>query len=431
MTLLKKISEISFLHNAWTKLNRSNKNSKGFSNITIADFDRKLNENIKQISDELISEQFQFSKIKGATIKKQDGGQRPLRIPEIKDRVVLKAIAIVLEDELSDKFNLYNPYSFAYQKGKSIAQAISRMRHYYNEGYQTILEADIVKFFDNVDRNKLLETIKTNISDPSLNNLLDEALNQEIANIKELQNRGIYEDLFKSTENGIPQGNPLSPLLANIYLSSFDALASTKDLKLIRYADDFIILCKSYEEAKRAYLISKSEIEGNLGLDLYSLVEDRKEQARRKCSKILNVKNQKFSFLSIRFDGTKTWVEEAKFEEFLSKIERICIPNTSTIDLSLLDSLVRLRNLLEGWIAAYHFADIDFQAKAADAFVNVYLYRLFSRHNFQLNKKYLINTKLYRKGYKPLGISNKQRQHSGVPFCSDILKRIRGTDIKR
>lgn len=92
-------------------------------------------------------------------------------------------------------------------------------------------------------------------------------------------------------------------MLANIYLSSFDALASTKDLKLIRYADDFIILCKSYEEAKRAYLISKSEIEGNLGLDLYSLVEDRKEQARRKCSKILNVKNQKFSFLSIRFDG--------------------------------------------------------------------------------------------------------------------------------
>ncbi len=425
MTLLQKISDISFLHKAWMKLNRSNKNSKGFTNISIADFERTLEDNIKQISDELISQQFQFSKIKGATIRKSDGGLRPLRIPEIRDRLVLKAIALALEEELTAQFNLNNPYSFAYQTGKSVGHAIEQLKTYYKEGYTIILEADIVKFFDKVNREALLIKIKDNIGDNSLNPLLDDALDQELANVAELENKGIYEDLFKSTENGIPQGNPLSPLFANIYLSSFDALAADKDLKLIRYADDFVILCKTVEDAKKAFYLSKTEIEDNLGLSLYPLIEDKEEQANQKCSKIVNVKNQKFSFLSIRFDGNKTWVKEEKFNSVVRKIKDICIPFDKEENLSLLDNLVKLRNLLEGWIAAYHFADIEFQAKAIDGFTNVYLHRLFSRYNLVLKKNHLRKTKLYKKNHQPYGINNIQRKNIGVPFCTDILRRVR------
>lgn len=423
MTLLNKISDDSFLHKAWIKLNRSNKKSKGYTNISIADFERRLDDNIKQISGELISEQFQFSKIKGATIKRLDGDLRPLRIPEVKDRLVLKAIALILEEELTEKFNLNNPYSFAYQSRKSIADAIKQLILYYNQGFNIILEADIVKFFDRVDRERLLHKIKDNISDKSLHFLLDGALDQEVANIKELENRGVYEDLFKSTENGIPQGNPLSPLFANIYLSSFDALAASKNLKLIRYADDFVILCRNVEDAKNAFAFAKEEIEGNLGLNLYPLSENRIQQNKQKCSKIINVKNQKFSFLGIRFDGKKTWVKEEKFDILISKIQNICTPIDKNINLSLLDILVKVRNLLEGWIAAYHFADIEEQAKAIDAYVNVYLYRLFSRHNFVLKTQHLKKTKLYKKSHKPYGINNTQRKNSGIPFCTDILKR--------
>lgn len=425
MTLLQKVSEISFLHKAWIKLNRSNKNSRGYTNVSIADFERTLEVNIKQISDELISQQFQFSKIKGATILKSDGGLRPLRIPEIRDRLVLKAITLILEEELAIKFNLDNRYSFAYQSEKSIAKAIKQLKDYYQEGYNIILEADIVKFFDTVDREKLLKNIKENISDSSLNLLLDEALNQEIANVAELENKGIYEDLFKSTENGIPQGNPLSPLFANIYLSSFDEMAAKNDLKLIRYADDFVILCKSIEDAKIAYNLSRIEIEGNLGLSIYPLVEDKRQHINQKCSKIINVKNQKFSFLSIRFDGHKTWVREEKFENLISKIKNICSPPNGEDNLSLLDNLVKLKNLLEGWIAAYHFADIESQAKAIDSFTNVYLHRLFSRYNLALKKNHLRKTKLYKKNHQPYGINNNQRKYIGVPFCVDILKRVR------
>src|SRR5690606_24275124 len=96
-----------------------------------------------------------------------------------------------------------------------------------------------------------------------------------------------------------------------------------------------------------------------------------------------------------------------------------------TKDLGLLQAMIKLRNLLEGWVAAYHFADIEWQVSEIDKFVNIHLYRLFKSFNFELNKKRLERIKLRGKGFKPLGINNHQRKDSGVPFCEDILKRIR------
>ena len=295
----------------------------------------------------------------------------------MRDRLVLKSISLQLEQTLTPAYGLDNDCSFAYQSGKSIKDAIQKMRQYFDEGYKFILEADIKAFFDNVDSQALLEEIKQKLPDSSINDLLDGAIQQELANIQELQNSGLYEDYFKSSEMGIPQGNSLSPLLANVYLASFDQRALAEGLKMIRYADDFIIMCKTKEEAKQAFEIAKEEIEDKRGLSLYELKDTAGEG--EKISRIIDPRQRKFSFLSIRFNGQKCWVEEKKYESFKEKILALCdkkllLKNIKDgNEVGLLQSMIRLRNLLEGWIAAYHFVDIDQQVTEIDSFVTVHL----------------------------------------------------------
>lgn len=428
-SLLEVIADKNHLEEAWRKVNKTNKRSAGYSQLTIADFERHLRDHIEDVSGQLLSNTFSFGKVKGATIKKKSGKERPLRIPEVRDRLVLKALSLKLEEILTPIYKLDNDCSFAYQSGLSIKDAIVKMREYFNDGYIYILEADIKAFFDNVDGKTLLEEIKTKLPDSSINNLLDGALQQELANIHELKNAGVYEDYFRSSELGIPQGNSLSPLLANVYLADFDQRAIAEGLKMIRYADDFIIMCKTREEAKQAFEIAKEEIEVKRKLSLYELKD--KSEGDEKISRIVDPRQRIFSFLSIRFDGEKCCVEDKKYESFREKIMTVCdkkllVANAKDIkDIGLLQAMVKLRNLLEGWVAAYHFADIEWQVLETDKFVNIHLYRLFKSFNFELNKKRLDRIKLRGKGFKPIGINNQQRKDSGVPFCRDILKRVR------
>lgn len=429
MSLLELVAEKSHLEEAWRKLNKTNRKSAGYSQVTIADFERRLHEHIDEIHGQLIGETFTFGKVKGATIKKKSGKERPLRIPEIRDRLVLKAISLKLEELLTPFYKLNNDCSFAYQSGKSIKDAIQQMRVYFEEGYKYILEADIKAFFDNVNSKALLEEIKEKLPDNSISGLLDGALQQELANVAELTNAGVYEVYFKSSELGIPQGNSLSPLLANTYLADFDQRAITEGLKMIRYADDFIIMCKTKEDALRAYEIAKEEIEVKRNLSLYALKD--KVEGDEKISRIVDPRQRRFSFLSIRFNGEKCWVEDKKYESFKEKIIVICdkksliADSKNAKDVGLLQAMIKLRNLLEGWVAAYHFADIEWQVLEIDRFVNVHLYRLFKSFNFLLEKKRLDRIKFRGKSHKPIGINNYQRKDSGVPFCQDILKRVR------
>lgn len=427
-TLLEQISDKKHLEDSWRKLNKTNKKSAGISHITIEDFEKNLQINIEDISNQLEVNTFTFGKVKGATIKKKDGKHRPLRIPEIQDRIVHKAIALKLEELLTDEYQLNNPYSFAYQKGKNIAQAILKMKEYYQAGYNIILEADIVKFFDNVDTDALLSEIKTKLPDSSIDSLLDEALNQEIGNISELQNKNVYEQYFENSENGIPQGNSLSPLLANIYLSEFDQRAHREGLKLIRYADDFIIFCKDKQEAYKAWEIAKEELEVKKSLAIYPL--KTKANEGEKISRIIDPRNRIFSFLSIRFDGDRCWVEETKFNSFILKIKALCskpelIKDYPKETIGLLQAMTKLKNLLQGWVAAYHFADIEIQVAEIDKIINIELYRLFKSFNFTLDKKHLDRVKLRKKSNKPIGLKNHQRKDSGIPFCTDILQNVR------
>lgn len=435
-TLLTQISRLSFLKKAWRLLNTSNKKSSGLSRSSIKEYESNLNNNLIALSRDLLSGKYEFSAVKGVALKKKTSGHRPLLISEVRDRIVHKALALKVEGKLSKKYKLKNSCSFAYQKELSIQDAIIQMISYYKEGYHIILEADIKNFFPSVNKEQLLNDIYNNLPDASINNLLHGSLNQALGNIEELKQKDIeiYNDIFLSIEDGIPQGNALSPLFANIYLSKFDQRMIKAKMKMIRYADDFIIMCRSKEDAKRAYQIAVDELQDKLKLTVYPLKEFAEHN--EKISRILNPKEAQFSFLSIKFDGHKCSVIDKKIINLLLKLNEFTSiesikKNYPNEDLGLLQILTKVKNSLEGWVAAYNFLEISNLIREIDKHVNIILLHIFEGFGFKLRQKdrSRIRTQkslkidangdgiLRRNGNEKIGISNHQRKSLGIPLC--------------
>lgn len=440
-TLLKQISQLAFLKEAWKLLNTSNKLSSGLSRSTVQEFDDNRLSNLKFVSNALASGSYKFSSVKGVALKKKNKGHRPLMISEIPDRVVHKALALKLEKILTKAYKLRNVCSFAYQKDLSIQDAIIQMASYYNDGYKFILEADIQNFFPSVDSNMLLESIYQKLPDSSIDALLKGALNQEIGNVEELKQKDIkvYEEIFSNIISGIPTGNALSPLFANVFLADFDQRMIKEGIKMIRYADDFIIMCKSKDEAKAAYEIAYEELTTKRKLRLYPLKETAAEG--EKISRILNPKETIFTFLSVRFDGDRCYIPESKIANLLSKLYDLASPaafktNFPDLEFSLLQVLSKIKNSLDGWIAAYSFLEIENELREVDRHVDIVLYQVFKEFGFILKTKELVKispkyTLQFNKDEKPVlkrtsneksGLKPSQRKNAGIPFCLSTYK---------
>ena len=263
-TLLNQLSEKKSLQQAWDKISKENKYSHGLSGETIIDFSANLQSHLQSISDQLRKGTYKFSSVRGVPITKPDGSPRPIKVPEIRDRVVIKAIVELIQPQLAKVYNINNVASFAYIQNRGVKDAIIRMVELYNQGNKVVLEADIRKFFDSVDRHRLIrERILPNLSDESIDSLIIEATEQEVGNLNDMSE--LEFAAFERMKGGIPQGSAISPLLSNICLSDFDNRMLSEGFGLIRYADDFIVMCKTKEEAHRAYIIAREEIEERLG----------------------------------------------------------------------------------------------------------------------------------------------------------------------
>jgi len=406
--LLEEISTPAYLKKSWASLNKANKTSRGVNSETIEEFQNNIETAVAEISKQLLNGTYKFSNVRGVVLPKKEPGKfRPLRIADVRDRLVCKAIASKLDDLLTEKFNLDNESSFAYRKGKGVYEATQSIVKYYKSGFTTILEADIKKFFDTVDRTILLEKVFKNLPDTTLNQLISEGLSQEVDNLEELT---IHAHYFEGSKGGIPQGNALSPLFANIYLSDFDKEIVGKGYKLVRYADDFVILTKSFDDAKAAYEIAKSFLETKLKLEIHSLEEKNSK------TKILNPSQEAFSFLSIRFDGKQLWVDKKNVTLLKEKI--MDVTNISN-KFDLITVLTKTRNLIEGWLASFKFVDLERDIEEIDDHIDMQLYIVFRKYDFNIKTKYLREIKT-KKG-TAYGLTKNQRHKTGVKPSSAFL----------
>jgi group II intron reverse transcriptase/maturase/CRISPR-associated endonuclease Cas2 len=230
---------------------RSNRGCAGSDGQSLAAFDRRRAFFLAKLQKELLNNTYQPAPLRVFNIPKADGSSRVLRVPAVRDRVaqqaVLRIIGPVWESEFEDA-------SFAYRKGRSVRQAVTRVCRFRDEGRLWVVRADIDDYFDEIPHEQIIERFSAKVADEQVVSLIALWIgaNWRIAAKGTEGKDGPSHSTRKVSLRGISQGSVISPLLSNIYLDRFDEAMCKRGYRLIRYADDFTVVCKDEQEARDA-----------------------------------------------------------------------------------------------------------------------------------------------------------------------------------
>jgi RNA-directed DNA polymerase len=276
-SLIDKIHPERTLRAAFSQV-AANKGAAGVDHVTVKMFDERLDENLKNLSEDLQSGRYRPQQIRRHYIPKPGSKEkRPLGIPTVRDRVVQTAVRNALEPIFERDFA---EHSYGFRPGRGCKDALRRVDQLLKEGYTYVVDADLKSYFDTIPHDRLLALVAQKVSDGRVLSLIESFLKQ-----------GVLEGMREWTpEEGSPQGGCISPLLSNIYLNPLDHLMAHQGFEMVRYADDFVILCRSPEEAAKALALVQ-QWAAEAGLTLHP-----------EKTKIIDAKDAAFDFLGYRFE---------------------------------------------------------------------------------------------------------------------------------
>ncbi len=234
---------------------KRNRGAAGIDKVSIQMFEANLVENLQALMRDLKTGSFEPFPLRRVLIPKNETEFRPLGIPAVRDRVAQEVVRRLLNPIFEP---LFHPASFGFRQKRNCHMALEAVLKLHDEGYRFVLDADIKGFFDNLSHQIMMQKVAERVADGNILRLVEKFLTS-----------GVMDNgIFKPTTIGTPQGGVISPLLANIVLNHLDWHLDRAGLRFVRYADDFVVLCQSPEQAKEALALVEQVLNGGLGLQL-------------------------------------------------------------------------------------------------------------------------------------------------------------------
>ncbi len=300
-------------------------------------------ENWESIKSQILNGTYEPQPVRRVEIPKPDGGVRLLGIPTVTDRLIQQAISQILSKEYDKTFS---DQSYGFRPNRSAHDAVRKAKGYIKEGYRWVIDMDLEKFFDKVNHDRLMATLAKRISDKPLLKLIR----------KYLQAGVMINGVVSSTEEGTPQGGPLSPLLSNIVLDELDKELEERGHKFVRYADDCNIYVKTERAGLRVMASVQRFIEGKLRLK----VNEKKSAVDRPW----NRKFLGFSFTNHK--EPKVRLAKTSLVRMKKKIREI---TSRKMPYSMEYRIEKLNQYLMGWCGYFALADTSSIFKSLDSWI--------------------------------------------------------------
>jgi RNA-directed DNA polymerase len=324
-SLIDKVYHEATLEAAFCKV-ATNQGAAGVDHVTISMFKENRDENLRNLDEELRKGTYRPQSIRRHYIPKPGSQEkRPLGIPTVRDRVVQTALRMVLEPIYEREFA---EHSYGFRPRRGCKDALRRVEHLLQDGYTYIVDADLKSYFDTIPHDRLLVLMAQKVSDGRILSLIEGYLKQ-----------GVMDGLHEWTpEQGSPQGAVISPLLSNIYLNPLDHKMAQEGYQMVRYADDFVILCRSAEEAALA-LAAVHAWTADAGLTLHPTK-----------TRIVDASIEHFDFLGYRFEEGTRRPRPKSLDKFK---ETVRAKTSRSSGSSLHQIIVELNRTIRGWFEYY------------------------------------------------------------------------------